>query len=63
LVVRLDVVLGLDFTVHASVYGKVPFLPQGLAVVVVVVVVVVVAVLHDLTPSQCILEDYSRCGR
>jgi hypothetical protein len=34
------VVLGLDFTVHASVYGKVPFLPLGL-------VVVVDVVLHD----------------
>jgi hypothetical protein len=29
LVIRSDVRLGLDFTVHASVYGKVPFLPQG----------------------------------
>jgi hypothetical protein len=49
LVVRLDVVLGLDFTVHASVYGKVPFLPQGPMVVVVVVVVVA---LLDPPPSQ-----------
>src|SRR5271155_1669892 len=29
LVVRFDVGLGLDFTVHASVYGKVPSLPRG----------------------------------
>jgi hypothetical protein len=47
LVVRLDVVLGLDFTVHAGVYSKVPFLPQESMVVVVVVVV-----LHDPSPSQ-----------
>jgi hypothetical protein len=32
LVIRIDVGLGLDFTVHASVYGKVPFLPQGWSV-------------------------------
>jgi hypothetical protein len=30
LVIRSDVRVGLGFTVHASVYGKVPFLPQGL---------------------------------
>jgi hypothetical protein len=29
LVVRIDVGLGLDFTVHASVHGKVPFYSQG----------------------------------
>jgi hypothetical protein len=47
LVVRIDSGLGLDFIVHASVYGKVPP-PQELVVVVVVVDVV----LHDPTPSQ-----------
>ena len=30
MVVRFDVGLGLDFTVHVSVYGKIPFLPQVL---------------------------------
>jgi len=45
LVIRIDVGFGLDFTVHASVYGKVPFFPPGL-------VVVVVVVLHDPTPSH-----------
>ena len=35
MVVRLDAVLGLDFTVHAGVYSKVPFLPQESMVVVV----------------------------
>jgi hypothetical protein len=51
LVVRFDVGPGLEFAVHASVYGKVPFLPQGWPVVVVVVVVVDV-VIHDPTPLQ-----------
>ena len=45
MVVRFDVGLGLDFTVHTSVYNKVPVLPPGL-------VVVVDVVLHDPTPSH-----------
>jgi hypothetical protein len=50
LVVRRDAVLGLDFAVHAGVYGKVPFLPQGL--------VVVVVVLHHQIPSQYLGEEH-----
>ena len=52
--VRFDAVLGLDFTVHATVYGKVPFLPQGL--------VVVVVVLYDPTPSHYSAEEPSLLG-
>ena len=44
LVIRVDVGLGLDFTLHARMYGKAP-LPSPRLVVVAVV-------LHDATPSQ-----------
>jgi hypothetical protein len=53
LVVRIGSGLGLDFTVHASMYGKVPFLhpPKELVVVV----------LHDPNPSHY-LSSYSGVG-